>query len=57
MNDYIGFYNGKQYKIKANTTFEAQQKISEENNIKKRYLISIILIGKNGKQVIQSTIL
>jgi N-methylhydantoinase B/oxoprolinase/acetone carboxylase alpha subunit len=51
MNGYICYYKGKRFEIYADSTFEAQKKCAIDNNIKKRYEISVMLAEKNGVQV------
>jgi len=51
MNGYICYYKGKTFEIYADSTFEAQKKCAIDNNIKKRYEISVMLAEKNGVQV------
>ena len=54
MNGYIGFYKGKKYETYADTTYEAQQIIAREQNIKKAWQITIMLAEKNGEQVVHT---
>jgi hypothetical protein len=51
---YICLYRGKKFEVHAESTFDAQQKCAKENNIKKRYEISVYLAEKNGKPVIHT---
>jgi hypothetical protein len=50
-NGYICFHKGKQYEVYASSTFEAQKRCAEQNKIKKRYEITVVLAEKNGKPV------
>ena len=50
-NGYICLHKGKKYEIYAESTFEAQKKCAQQNNIKKAYEISVHLAEKNGKPV------
>jgi hypothetical protein len=50
-NGYICFHKGKRYEIYANSTFEAQKRCAEQNKIKKRHEITVVLAEKNGKPV------
>lgn len=52
MNGYIGFYKGKRYEVYAETTFEAQKKLAERLNVKKRYKIDVYLVEKGGEDVV-----
>ena len=56
MNGYIGLYNGKQYEVYANTTYEAQEKLAKQLNVKQSWRIAIYLCEKEGKEVIHTTI-
>lgn len=52
MNGYIALYKGKQYEIRANSSYEAQKEIAKKYGIKKTYEISVYLAEKDGKQVV-----
>jgi len=59
-NGYIGFYNGKQFEITADSSYNAQQKllpIVQQTTRKKvkGYDITIVLAEKDGLQVTHST--
>lgn len=56
-NDYIAFYKSKQIEVKANTSFEAQQKAAEIFKAKKRYDVVVVLAQKDGQQVTHSPLM
>ena len=51
MNGYIAFYKGKQLEVKANSSYEAQQKAAQMFRARKSYEVTVILAEKNGQQV------
>jgi len=55
MNGYIAFYNGNEYQVIANSSFEAQTKVAAQLNVKKskQYQIDVYLAEKNGVQATQ----
>ena len=55
MNKYIGFYKGKQYKVEAEGSYKAQLKLAGQLGVKKSYMVSVYLVEKDGKEIIQST--
>jgi len=55
MNGYIGLYNGKQYEVYADTSFEAQSILAKQLKVK-GWKIAIYLCEKDGKEVINTTI-
>ncbi len=57
MNGYIAFFNGKQYEVHAETSFQAQEKaIAYFKPAKsKRHLVYVHLAEKDGEQVTHST--
>lgn len=52
MNKYKVFYKGREETIEANTTYEAQIKYADKYKVKKSYEITVILLEKQGKEVI-----
>lgn len=50
-NGYICLHKNKRYEVYADSTFEAQKKCADKNNIKKRYEISVYLAEKDGEPV------
>lgn len=56
MNGYVCIHKSKRYEVNANTSYEAQCKCAEQNGIKKRYEITVMLAEKNGEQVIHSPV-
>jgi hypothetical protein len=51
MNGYVGFYKNKRFEVEAESSYAAQCKIAAENNIKKRWQITVVLAEKDGEQV------
>lgn len=51
-NGYVCIYRGKRYEVHAKTSFEAQVKCAQENGIKKRHEITVILAEKGGETVV-----
>ena len=53
MNGYVCFYNKKRIEVYANTSYEAQQKVIEQEKVpkSKRYAVSVTLAEKDGKPV------
>lgn len=51
MNGYVCFYRGKRFEVYADTTYQAQTKVAQQNKIKKQYEITVVLAEKNGEQV------
>lgn len=51
LNGYIGYYKGKQFETRAKSSYDAQQQIAKEHNIKKSYEITIVLAEKGGEPV------
>lgn len=52
MNTYIAYYRGKQLEVKADSSYQAQQKAAELFKAKKSYEVSVYLVEKNGEPVI-----
>jgi hypothetical protein len=57
MNKYKCFYNGKEFDVESDTTYHAQCKCAKENKIteKQQYRITVMLVEKDGKEVVHST--
>ena len=51
INGYIGFYKGKQYEVRASSSYEAQTIIAREHNIRAAHNITVVLAEKDGEQV------
>ena len=51
MNEYIAFYKGKPLEVKANSSYEAQQKAAQTFGARKSYEVTVVLVKKNGQQV------
>lgn len=51
MNGYIGFYKGKQVEVKAETSYQAQQKAAEKFKARKSYQVTVVLAEQEGSQV------
>lgn len=51
LNGYVCFYRNKRFEVHACTSYEAQVKCAQENNIKKRHEITVFLAEKNGETV------
>lgn len=54
MNGYIAFYRGKRIEVRANTSYEAQQKAAAILKAKKSYEVSVMLAEADGEQVVHS---
>ncbi len=58
MNGYIGFHNGKEYEVYAETPFEAQKKLAKQLGVpdNKSWQVAVMIAEKNGEPVIHSTL-
>ncbi len=55
MNGYIAFYKGRKLELNAETSYQAQCLASAAFKAKKSYDVTVVLVEKNGEQVIHST--
>lgn len=57
MNKYKCFYKNKTIEVEAETTFNAQKLAQSFFKAKKAWEVSVILVEKDGKEIIQSTLI
>ena len=57
MNRYAAYFNGRVSEVSAETSYSAQKVAAELFKVResKRYLITVMLIEKDGKRVSHST--
>lgn len=51
MNGYKAFYKGKCIEVRADNSYEAQQKAALKFKAKKAYEVTVILCEKAGEQI------
>lgn len=54
MNGYVAFYRGKRIEVRANTSYEAQQKAAVILKAKKSYEVSVVLAEKGDTAVVHT---
>ena len=55
MNTYKAFFKSRTMEIKAETSYEAQQKAAVAFKAKKSYEVTVMLVAKSEEQVTHST--
>lgn len=55
VNIYLAFYKGQKKEVHAATTFEAQTMAAKLFKAKKNWEVTIMLVEKNGQQIIHQT--
>jgi hypothetical protein len=53
MNTYHAFYNGKEIELKADSSYQAQQKAAITFKAKKSYQVTVVLVAlEDNKEIV-----